>query len=104
IPRIIEAKARREEQGVRYELIMDADRYRMHADATAIVQRLKSWFHHFFEDFLGQIDDVLSWQAPKKPEALYFQEPVACPECKRLILPRTGDVGHLMSTRRLGQA
>src|SRR5262249_36422806 len=71
IPRSIEAKARREDEGIRYELIIDEDHFRMHSDATALAQRLRSWFNHFFGDFLGQIDDVLSWQAPEKP-GLYF--------------------------------
>ena len=96
IPRVVEAKARREEEGVRYELIIDEDHFRMSSDPTALVQRLRSWFHHFFNDFLSQTDEALSWQAPEKPR-LYFQEPVACPGCRRLILPRPGDVGELMA-------
>jgi hypothetical protein len=95
IPRAIEAKARREDEGVRYELIIDEDHFRMRSDATALAQRLRSWFNHFFDAFLGQIDDALSWKAPEKP-SLYFQEPMACPGCKRLVLPRPGDVGKLM--------
>jgi hypothetical protein len=93
IPHVIEAKARREEDGVSYELVVDDEHFRMEADAGPLAQRLKIWSHYFFGEFLPQIEDVLTWKAPGKPKPLYSQEPVPCPECRRFVLPRVGDVG-----------
>jgi len=96
MPRVIEAKARREEDGISYELVVDDHRFRMEADTGHLAQRLKTWCHFFFGEFLPQIEDVMTWKAPGKCKTLYFEEPVPCPECRRLVLPKVGDVGVLV--------
>ena len=92
-PANIETKGRRAFDGVEYELTVGAHHFRLVTDPTALVARLEHWFRYHFQEFLPQVDGVRAWQAPQGSKSAQFQEPVACPECRRLLLPRAGRLG-----------
>jgi hypothetical protein len=93
LPANLEMKARRDFDGIEYELIVGVHRFRLVTDPTALVGRLEHWFRYHFKEFLTQADGVRRWQAPEGSKSAQFQEPVACPECRRLLVPRAGQVG-----------
>jgi hypothetical protein len=92
-PGVVEARARREDVGTRYELFIDDRRFAFASDATSLVQRLRNWFHHFFNEFQPQTRDAMAWKAPGEPKTMHLADPIPCPECRRLLLPQIGEVG-----------
>jgi hypothetical protein len=108
-PRTIDVKARRDFDGVEYELQIGTHRFRLVSDPAPLVGRLERWFGYHFGEFLPQVAEVHTWQAPEGSKAAQLQEAVACPECRRLLLPRAGEVGREMmrqgdkETRREGE-
>ena len=92
-PANIEMKARRAFDGVEYELRVGVHHFRLVTDPTALVARLEHWFRYHFNEFIPQVDGVRAWRPPEGSKSSQFQEPVACPECRRLLLPRAGLVG-----------
>jgi hypothetical protein len=66
------------------------------SDPAAWIGRLKRWFGYLFSEFLPQVADVHTWQAPEGSKFAQFQEAVACPKCRRPLLPRAGEVGRVV--------
>jgi hypothetical protein len=95
-PRTIELKSRRDFDGIEYELLIGAYRFRLVNDPAALVGRLDRWFRFLFGEFFPQVAAVHAWQAPQGSKSSQFHEVVACPECRRSLLPRAGDVGKLL--------
>jgi hypothetical protein len=92
-PRVLEVKARRNFEGVDFELVLGDLRLRFATDPTPLVKRLEYWFRYHFGDFLPQVDTVYDWQAPGQARKMRLREAVRCPECRRQVLARVGAVG-----------
>jgi hypothetical protein len=63
------------------------------SDPVVIAIRLERWLAFFFQEFLPQTADVLSWKSPVQLQALRAGDSVRCPECRRAFRGRTGTVG-----------
>jgi hypothetical protein len=99
-PRSIDVKARRDFDGVEYELQIGSHRFRLVNDPAPLVNRLERWCRFYFGQFLPQVAGVHAWQAPEGSKAVQFHETIACPECRQLLLPRAGDVGRPINRGR----
>jgi hypothetical protein len=55
--------------------------------------RMERWFRYAFRDFLPQVEAVQSWQPPHRAALVRASGAVPCPECRRPLLARVGDIG-----------
>jgi hypothetical protein len=95
-PGTIDIKARRDFDGVEYELTLGDHCFHLVSDPAPVVARLEHWFRYYFGEFIPRLADVRTWKAPEGSKAAVSQEVVACPECRRLLLPYAGQVGRPM--------
>jgi hypothetical protein len=92
-PGTIALKARRDFDGVEYQLTVGEHDFHLVSDPTPAIGRLEQWFAYYFGEFLPRLAEVPAWKAPEGTKAAVSQEVVACPECRRLLLPSAGQVG-----------
>jgi hypothetical protein len=90
-PRAIEVKAR-----TNYELILGDQRFEFARDPSELVSSLERWLRYHFSEFLPQAKHVLGWRSPGLPPTFRLQKTVPCPECRRELLPRIGDLAVLV--------
>jgi hypothetical protein len=88
-PRVVEVNAR-----WRYnDLVIGEERFRSSGSLDALALRMERWFRYAFSEFLPAVPRVESWKAPDRLAILRAWGAVACPECRRQLLPRVGEVG-----------
>jgi hypothetical protein len=76
----------------KYELILGNHRFEFSRDPEELVPRLERWLRYHFSEFLPQSKHVLGWRSPGLPLTFRLQKTVPCPECRRELLPRIGDL------------
>ena len=79
-----------------FELILGNRRFEFRRDPTALASKLERWFRYWFGEFLPQATHVLGWRSPGLPVSFRQHKTVACPECRRELLPRVGDLAVLV--------
>src|SRR5579875_2227290 len=88
-PRVVEVNAR-----WRYnDLIIGEQRFRSSGPLDMLALRMERWFRYAFSEFLPSLPRVEKWQAPDRLAILRAWGAVSCPECRRQLLPRVGQVG-----------
>ena len=93
----IEVKAKRSGKSAReFELVLGDERFEYQNDPADLASRLERWFRYWFGEFLPQATHVLGWRSPGLPGTFRLHKTVACPECRRTMLPRIGDLGVLV--------
>ena len=55
--------------------------------------RMERWFRYVFTEFLPALSRVEKWLAPDRTAILRAWGALTCPECRRQLLPRVGQVG-----------
>jgi hypothetical protein len=75
------------------QLICGAHTFRAAVDLEPLSRRLERWFRYAFHDFLPQVARVEAWRPPNRPALLESWGAVPCPECKRLMVARPGEMG-----------
>ncbi|HEV3263045.1 MAG TPA: hypothetical protein VG013_39795 [Gemmataceae bacterium] len=100
-PRRAEIKPNvRNRQGA-YELLLDNRSFRFADDPEQLLDRLERWFRYYFQEFLPEVAAVHGWQAPNAP-SLTTQVAVRCPECRRAMLTRPGEMAVLVDAEAFG--
>jgi hypothetical protein len=89
MPTAIEVRARKYD----FELIIGPHHFNYHENPDPLAGRLEKWFRYYFRDFLPQVAAVHSWRSPDVGKKLQAKNGVSCPDCKKKILTRQGDVG-----------
>jgi hypothetical protein len=88
-PRVVEVNSR-----WRYsDLVLGDHRFRSPGQLDALALRMERWFRYAFSEFLPELPRVEKWKAPDRTAILRAWGAVACPECRRSLLPRVGEVG-----------
>jgi hypothetical protein len=88
-PRVVEVNAR-----WRYnDLIIGEQRFRSSGPLDMLALRMERWFRYAFSEFLPGLPRVEKWQAPDRLAILRAWGAVSCPECRRQLLPRVGQIG-----------
>jgi hypothetical protein len=88
-PSVVEVNAR-----WRYnDLLIGDRRFRSSGPLDMLALRMERWFRYAFSEFLPMLRRVEKWQAPDRLAILRAWGAVACPECRRQLLPRVGQVG-----------
>ncbi len=75
------------------DLVIGEQRFRSSGSLDALALRMERWFRYAFSEFLPAVPHVESWKAPDRLAILRAWGAVACPECRRQLLPRVGEVG-----------
>jgi hypothetical protein len=88
-PRVFEVRLR----AVGCEMRMGEQVFRSPSDLDPFSRLVERWFRYAFHEFVPQIDQVLTWQAPDRAAHLRAWGAVPCPECGRYLLARVGEVG-----------
>jgi hypothetical protein len=68
-------------------------RFQARGRLEALAPRMERWFRFTFDDFLPQLPAVRAWKPPEREALLRAWGAVPCPECRRPLLVRLGDVG-----------
>jgi hypothetical protein len=92
-PRISELRAKRLAGEAVYEVTVGRERFEFRDDPAALLERLTKWVRFHFKEFLPQVADVARWQSSSVSATLRARETVPCPECRRAVLTRAGQVG-----------
>ena len=88
-PRVVEVNAR-----WRYnDLVIGEQRFRSTGPLDMLALRMERWFRYVFTEFLPALSRVEKWQAPDRTAILRAWGALTCPECRRQLLPRVGQVG-----------
>jgi hypothetical protein len=88
-PRVVEVRL----ESVGCELAMGERLFRGPVDLEPLARRMERWFRYFFHEFQSQVDKVQIWQSPDRSTILRSWGAVPCPECRRYLLARVGEVG-----------
>jgi hypothetical protein len=54
---------------------------------------MEQWFRYAFHEFLPRLPEVRGWQPPDRTTLLRAWGAVPCPECRRYLLARPGELG-----------
>ena len=82
--------------GNSYELILGNQHFEFRRDPAVLAAKLERWFRYWFGEFLPQATHVLGWRSPGLPATFRLNKTVNCPECRRELLPRVGDLAVLV--------
>ncbi len=97
MPGTIEVIARKDAS---YELVIDEHRFRFDDDPSGLADRLERWCRYYFRDFLPQAGAVGAWEAADVVRRLIKVNGTPCPDCRKLVIPRLGEIGVSMETGR----
>jgi hypothetical protein len=99
-PESIQAIARRLQGGTGHELVIDGEVFKFRIDAEWLGWRLEEWFAVWQKQFAREkVAEVHDWQSPAVTANLLARETVPCPECRRPVLTRAGQVGGSLEER-----
>jgi hypothetical protein len=88
-PRVVEVLTK----SVGYELVLGRHPFRSPGDLEPLALRMERWFRYAFNDFLPAVAAALGWQSPDRAAILRAWGAVPCPECRREVLARVGEIG-----------
>jgi hypothetical protein len=89
--RTIEIQVRGNEAGSL--LIIDGEKIPVRGDATEAAGQAERWLRYYFHEFVPLVAEVYHWRSPHATAILRAWGTVACPECKRPLFARPGEVG-----------
>jgi hypothetical protein len=93
-PQNIQAIARRLQGGTGHELVIDGEVFRFKMDAEGLGWKLEEWIAVWKKQFApDKVEAVHGWRSPAVTANLLAHETVPCPECRRPVLTRAGQVG-----------
>jgi hypothetical protein len=87
-PRVVEVNTK----PVGSELVMEPYTFRSPGGMDGLAQRMERWFRYAFHEFLPAVESVLNWRSPDRAAILRAWGAVPCPDCRRYLLPRVGEV------------
>jgi hypothetical protein len=88
-PRVVEVRLK----SLGCELRLGAYLFRGPEDLEPLARNLERWFRYAFHEFMPQVERVLTWQSPDRAAILRSWGAIPCPECRRYLLARVGQVG-----------
>jgi hypothetical protein len=79
-------------RGGGYELTIADTVFKFRNDPTLLARRLKGWAEFLFDEFLPRAR-LLTRRRSENGDRLLLQKATKCPECKRVLLGLTGEIG-----------
>jgi hypothetical protein len=87
-PRVVEVHMK----SLGHELVLGPHYFRSSGELDSLAQRMERWFRYAFHEFLPTVEAVLDWRSPDRATILRAWGAVPCPDCRRFLLPRVGEV------------
>jgi hypothetical protein len=75
-----------------YELVMGPYHFHSPGELDDLAQRMERWFRYAFHEFFPAAEAVPSWRSPDRATILRAWGAIPCPDCRRYLLPRVGDI------------
>jgi hypothetical protein len=94
--RTLDVQTKRVAAGERHVLTLGEHRFVFRGDADEAARQVDQWFRYYFNEFVPQTAEVYRWRSPHVAAILRAWGTVPCPECRRPLVARAGDVGILM--------
>ena len=91
-PNVVELSERKDG----YSLVLGKGLFRSQDDLDDLSKRMERWFRYWFSEFLPQAPNAQSWRTPDRAAILRAWGAVACPECKRVLMAKPGEIGTLV--------
>ncbi len=91
-PRAVEVVSRRLEREGGYEMTVDGHRFNFSVNPRPVADRLERWCRYYFGEFAPQVSGARSWRPPDLTVVWRAWGAVACPDCRRYVVPRPGEV------------
>jgi hypothetical protein len=88
LPRVVEVVT----NSLGHELVMGPYRFRSDGELDGMARRMERWFRYAFHEFLPAVEAVLDWRSPDRATILRAWGAVPCPDCRRYLLPRVGEI------------
>jgi hypothetical protein len=79
-----------------YQLVLGKGLFRSQEKLDGLTTSMERWFRYWFNEFLPQAPSALGWRAPDRTAVLRAWGAIACPECKRILMAKPGEVGVLV--------
>ena len=76
-----------------YLLVIGENRFWFPEDPDVLAGRLERWFRYYFRDFRPRVAEVYGWPSYAKLDNLRSHHAARCPECRRDVRVRVGEVG-----------
>ena len=89
---LIEQTERKQE----FYLVLGKGLFRSQDNMDGLIKRMERWFRYWFSEFLPQAPSAQGWRALNRTAILRAWGAVACPECKRILRAKAGEVGVLV--------
>jgi hypothetical protein len=86
-----ESEIRWKSQG--YEMILGPGRFRSPGEMEPVARRMERWFRYAFEEFLPMIPRMATLRSQDRTAILRSWGAVPCPECRRDLVARVGQMG-----------
>jgi hypothetical protein len=91
--RTIEWQSRRNGDEAQRVLLLDGVRIVVPGDPDEAAAQVERWFRYYFNDFVAQVAEVYRWRSPHATAIMRAWGTVPCPDCKRPLVARPGEVG-----------
>ena len=92
-PRQIEIAGRATNSADGYHLVIGPHKFWFADDPADLATRLEKWFRFFFQEFRPRLEAVYRGRSEAAVRRLLARNGIACPECRRRVLPVPGEVG-----------
>jgi len=76
-----------------YHLVIGPHKFGFADDPGDLAARLEKWFRFFFQEFRPRLEAVYRGRSEAAARRLLVRNGIACPECRRRVLPVPGEVG-----------
>lgn len=75
-----------------FELVLGRYAFGFRHNPESLATKLEQWFRYLFIEFRPRVAGVHGWSSPSVTATFRARETVACPECRRPVLPRPGAI------------
>lgn len=87
-PRLVEVRGKM----LGHELLMGERLFRGPDPLDDLAKRMERWFRYAFHEFLPATGPAADWKPPDRAAVMRAWGTVACPQCRKEVLPRVGQV------------
>src|SRR5262249_38405058 len=80
-------------EGAAHLLLVGEERFTLTGSPDEAAGQIERWLRYYFNEFVPLVPEVYRWRSPHAAWILRAWGSVPCPECRRPLLVRPGDVG-----------
>jgi hypothetical protein len=104
MPRVFEVLTRRAYDEPGFNLVIDSHRFNYVDHPGELAEQIERWCRYYFREFLPQAGGLVAGRAADVIRRLMTRNGVPCSECRKLVIPRRGDVGLTLEAKAADNA